>query len=283
MCNYKIKTVLFIEILLFVLIIPLKSNAQDKVLYKTEIFSYGGIPISTFIDDTLIILENHCYTVGYSEKFKVPIWTVYRLGNRSGELFNTKWERPFRFYTDHRTKSKVSHQDFFNKSGYDRGHMAPNASIAHQYGQMAQLETFLISNICPQHKDLNRYLWAELETIERELLSQIDSANNEVHDLYVTTGPIIPQTDYDTLNSGIAIPESFYKIFAFRMGYSGIIKAVAFIIPQHPSSNDLADFYVSINEIETRTGLNFFPALSQTRQHNLESVKRDLQLKILLY
>ena len=55
---------------------------------------------------------------------------------------------------DERTAARVSHDDY--KPGtdrFDRGHMAPNHAIATRYGREAQLETFLMSNVCPQAAD----------------------------------------------------------------------------------------------------------------------------------
>ncbi len=52
------------------------------------------------------------------------------------------------------TIAKVTHNDYTH-SGYDRGHMAPNYAIATRYGQEAQKETFLMSNIVPQLGNLN--------------------------------------------------------------------------------------------------------------------------------
>ncbi len=84
-----------------------------------------------------------------------------------------KWERPFRFEIDIRTDAKVNHDDYTG-TGYDRGHMAPNAALLAQYGQIAQLETYLMSNICPQTGSLNRGIWAKLETQARNVISQDD-------------------------------------------------------------------------------------------------------------
>ena len=53
--------------------------------------------------------------------------------------------------------------DDYTRTGYDRGHMAPNYLIATRYGKVAQRETFLMSNIVPQTPELNRGPWRILE------------------------------------------------------------------------------------------------------------------------
>ena len=70
--------------------------------------------------------------------------------------------RPSSFKPDPQAKRSPQHKEY-TKSGYDRGHMAPNLAIASRFGKAAQLETFLTSNICPQRSGLNRGPWYELE------------------------------------------------------------------------------------------------------------------------
>ena len=222
------------------------------------------------------VLVNVTYAVGYSEDLKNPVWVVYRLGNMKTDFSVPKWERPYDFRVDLRTTSKVTHDDY-TSSGYDRGHMAPNAAMLAQYGQMAQLETYLMTNICPQKPSLNQGIWRRLETEAREKISQDDEDNKEVHDLFVITGPIFSNSP-QKLASGVAIPTHCYKIFAYQKGYGKTVKAVAFIFPQNPQSYDFFDYVTTVDDIETKTGLNFFPELTTVKQNNLESKKRNFEL-----
>lgn len=276
-----------LEVMKFLIIIllfqyTLISTAQNtNDTYRTNLYTYAGIPQNTNSGETLKILVNYSYAVGYSEELKIPMWAVYRLGNKRDDVENTNWERPYRFIVDTRTETQVTHEDYNNNFGFDRGHLAPNAAMREQYGHMAQMETYFMTNICPQHRDLNRGIWMNLETIVRDELSQIDKNKKETHDLYVITGPIVNRTDLDTLDSGVIIPQDFYKILAFRKGYKGTVKAISFIFPHHPSTNNYLDYAVSIDEIEQRTGLNFFPELTESEQLDLESVKRDFNLDVL--
>ncbi|WP_407430158.1 DNA/RNA non-specific endonuclease [Arcticibacter sp.] len=252
--------------------------AQIGDLSKIGLLTHGGLPVKESLapDDQVKVLINAAYISCYDEQLKNPLWVAYRLGNMKGEFKYVNWERPFRFLTDYRTESRVDH-DAFNRSGYDRGHMAPNATILSQYGQLGQLETYLMTNICPQSPALNQGLWASLEKLERESLSQDDTPNKEVHDLFVITGPVFDKNPR-RLASGVAVPTGFYRILAFRKGYTGTLKAVAFLFPQNPQSKKLQDYLTTIDHLESLTSLNFFPELSRAVQHNLESKKRDLLL-----
>jgi len=252
----------------------LSSLAQD--LYKIDLLAYGGLPEDT-LGRHIQVLYNTAFITGYSNELKNPLWTVYRFGNLKGVDKSSNWERPFDFKTDRRTTAKVNHEDYTGTK-YDRGHMAPNSGILGQYGQLAQLETFLMSNITPQKPDLNRKIWAKLETLIRESISQDDTKNREVHDAYVICGPIFEKHPVEQLESGIAIPTSFYCIVSYQRGYSGTVKAVALKIPQDPTSELIASYFTTVDELEKVTHFNFFPALSGKQQENLESKKRDFQL-----
>ena len=61
------------------------------------------------------------------------------------------------------------HYDF-SYSGYDRGHMAPNADFNDTYQNA--LMTFFIANIWPQTPYVNRVLWLRTENETRRLASE---------------------------------------------------------------------------------------------------------------
>lgn len=61
------------------------------------------------------------------------------------------------------------HRDLTN-SGYDRGHMAPNADFNDTFENA--LMTFFIANIWPQTPEVNRVIWLRTETETRRLASE---------------------------------------------------------------------------------------------------------------
>jgi len=64
----------------------------------------------------------------------------------------------------------LPHHNDFTRSGYDRGHMAPNADFNDTYENA--LMTFFIANIWPQTPNVNRVLWLRTENETRRLASQ---------------------------------------------------------------------------------------------------------------
>ena len=201
------------RILIFVILFLLCKTSTAQIsgdISRINLFTFGGLPVRHSANGQIKTLINWSYITGYDDRLKNPLWVAYRLGNIKGTTASQNWERPYSFVADRRTQSMVEHEAYTG-SGYDRGHMAPNATMLQQYGQLAQIETFLMSNICPQKPNLNQKIWADLEELERTVLSQDDTKNKEIHDLFVITGPIFSATP-DTLPSGIANPVSFYRL-----------------------------------------------------------------------
>jgi endonuclease G len=222
---------------------------------------YGGFPKQ---DGFKLIgrtkqLDNRGFVVGYSETMNNPLWVSYRVFDvpnlNSGK-------RPSGFKVDSRTRSGISHGDYTH-SGYDRGHMAPNYAIATRYGDEAQLETFLMSNIIPQTPSVNRGIWKDLEMM---VAKQYGRYFTEV---WVITGPVFEEP-VEKLESGVKIPSQYYKIIADERG--GELRVLAFLIESDcPPYTRIRKRLVSINQIETLTGLDFFPDLPEEMQLQLES------------
>lgn len=147
-------------------------------------YAYAGLPRPNGYPHTILVLINRGFISGYDEQRKNPVWVAYRLFNFTR---HTIGPRPSKFLTDDRTKAKVRSDDYTN-SGYDRGHMAPNSAIAQCYGDDAQRETFLLSNIVPQRPALNQQFWRLLEErVETTYAARLE-------EVWVTTGPIYDAT-----------------------------------------------------------------------------------------
>ena len=222
-------------------------------------FCYNGIPFSE--EYPALVLGNSAYSVGYSDARLNPLWVCYYVCALENP---PSYDRPSYFRIDERTKSRVRHDDYTN-SGYDRGHMAPNATIAGWYGEAAQLETFLMSNVCPQTPRLNRTGGA-WETLER-LVRQWADVYEEV---WVITGPIFDK-DIETLDSGVEIPDAFFKIVIDEV--DGRPRALSFVIPQDPGMNPSLEIYLaSVNMVELITGFDFFWALENGPEATMEAI-----------
>ncbi|MCO5232514.1 MAG: DNA/RNA non-specific endonuclease [Chitinophagales bacterium] len=135
-------------------------------------------------------------------------------------------------------------------SGYDRGHLAPSADF--RWSKKALSESYYYSNMSPQNPDLNRNGWNNLEIQVREWVV-------EHGDLLVITGPIL-KDNLPKIQQGsfrVSIPEAYYKIIVDINSPS--IQAIAFLYPNAPVTGPVAKYMVSIDSIESLSGINFFP------------------------
>lgn len=208
-------------------------------------------------------LTNQAFMVGYSDKRGNPLWVTYKLTAVPEHADRLK--RPTRFSTDWRAINKITHQDY-DKSGYDRGHLAPNYAISSLYGKQAQLETFVMTNISPQKPNLNRKLWQRLEEAEIKYFTRLSPT------LWVTTGPVFDSTiEHLKTADNVEIPDAFYKIFAMSAD-DGKTCMLAFLMPQTVKGNEPLDRYVvTVDTIEELTGLDFFYELDDKEETALES------------
>lgn len=231
-------------------------TSDDRIIF-------WGMPRAKRPDIAFTVLKNKAYIVGYSEERRDPLWSAYRV---------VHMEHPFvlkrptgEFITDTRTAARVAHHDFTG-SGYDRGHMTPNSAIARGFGEEAQHETFLLSNICPQSPALNEKVWEKLERDEIEYADRFD-------EVWVIDGPIFPDVTggvTKTLRSGIAIPAAFYKILIEN--HAGGPRVFAVIMPQMVKGTELPQQYLtSIEKIENETQLEFLWKLDPGVQRGLKS------------
>lgn len=209
--------------------------------------------------DDIAVLNKTGFTVGYSPSLRHPVWVAYHVTSISNAL---PPPRPREFKPDPAAPNAPQHKDYA-KSGYDRGHMAPNLAIATRYGKAAQAQTFLTSNVCPQRSGLNQGPWCNLEFRIAELWP------DDFGDVWVITGALSAPNGR-RLPSGIDIPSAFYQIVLAKK--DGRLRAFAAFMPQNTLRRTYArSLLVSIDELEKLTGFDFLSALPDDVESALEA------------
>ena len=206
-------------------------------------------------------LVNLGYTVGYDDRLPGPRWSSYRVF----PCPEVRRERPSSFRSDPRTTARVTTSEYV-RSGYDRGHLAPNYAISVCHGEEAQRETFLLSNIVPQLHGLNAGLWKDME--QRIMKRYVPRYGT----VWVQVGPVF--TDPPDRRFGrIPVPTSFWMVISEYDESARGIRAIAYLVPHEEKWRDpeLTRYVVSIRRVEELTGLDFFPLLAAPAQQRLES------------
>lgn len=206
------------------------------------------------------IIRYTAHTVQYNNENRNPYWVAYELTAREVETITTK--RSSRFFPDNRPGLTTATDSDYYRSGYDRGHLAPAADM--RFSAEAMKDCFYYSNISPQHPRLNRGIWLTLENRTRQWAIEYGA-------VFITAGPYF-SPDAGTIGyNGVRIPAGFYKVLLDMRSYPP--KAIGFLFPNtDASSGTLAAHMVSVDRVETITGIDFFAILPDSAEALLESV-----------
>jgi len=230
---------------------PNTSKESDE--FSSSEFDDSFLPLST----TGAIVPHLYYTLSYVEAHEQAEWVAYELSK--DHLLKNDWERPY-FVEDRDVNTKSADWRNYKKSGYDRGHLCPAGDRRFTYD--AYHETFLTSNISPQNHEFNAGVWNSLEQKVRFWADMYDG-------VYVITGGVLKNGLETIGDERVSVPEEFYKIV--MEASEGNYKAIAFLIPNEPTNRSFYDYVITIDAIEEKTAIDFFPNLSEAIQNKIES------------
>lgn len=210
------------------------------------------IPVSNKKDT---IINHFAYSVSYNHKFRQANWVAYQLTKT--ELVKIV-DRADKFIPDPLIKGTDNAIDY-KGSGFDRGHLAPAADM--RFCETAMKESFYFSNMTPQNPSFNRGIWNNLEEQTRIWTEKYDS-------LYIVVGPILTDSLIKIGIHQIAVPKYFFKVILDNRNQHP--KAIAFLIQNEGSKEDLQKFVLSVDELEIISGFDFFSQLPNELENQIE-------------
>jgi len=218
-----------------------------------------GLPI-TPVQVKNEVVEHSAMILGYNEQHEQANWVAHIVvpAVHKGNLSRTN---DFREDPSISTGSAV--KDDYWYSGYDRGHLAPSADF--RWSATAISESYFYSNMAPQLPELNREIWAGLESFIRKHVWVSEEQ------LYVVTGAVF-EDGMETITQGpnvVSIPKHFYKVILDLSGEEQ--KAIAFVMPNALCKQPMVTYATTIDEVEKMTGLDFFAKLDDNLENKLES------------
>jgi endonuclease G len=195
------------------------------------------------------------YLVAYDAPVKIPVYVAYTLlpQNALGCFPRTN-----AFVADASLNGAGARPDDYVGTGYDKGHAAPDGDLS--WTQQVEYESFLMTNMYPQHGSLNRGIWKLLETSVRGWAVQL----NQPFTIYV--GALYGAGD-TTIGNGVIVPHGYYKIVINNQ-----TKQIAGWVFPHTKpyvnlGNDLTKFRVSIADIQKEAGVKYhFPTNAKELQ-----------------
>ena len=222
--------------------------------------TFAGLPkrINKRLSSDTIILNRGEFTIGWSPSLQHAEWVAYHV---TAKCKYEDGKRPG-FRVDKSAPSIPKPEDY-RKSGFDRGHMAPNHAIVSRYGDEERLKTFAMSNIAPQTPALNRAVWRDLEHRIADLWTA------RYGEIWVVVGAI-PSTCEMKIGPGIDVPSAYYQIIMAQEKMD--VRALAVLLPNNDDWNMWASRYiVTIDELEELTGYDFNPSMPEFIQNPIEA------------
>lgn len=256
-----------------------KAKAQSKLLIFVAVILAGMflsryIPLATPQETTLQdceeltmaqtekgiksqIIKHIGYTLSYNNDTRNANWVGYELTDE--EVAGTV-ERGENFRPDPLVKGTQATDDDYKKSGWDRGHLAPAADM--KWSSQAMEESFYLSNVSPQNKQLNRGTWKKLEELCRDKAELYGK-------LFIVTGPVFYDRRAKSIGENkVQIPDAFFKVLL--SDYRGTYRAIGFLCENKAGKKSLKECARSVDEIEQTTNMDFFTVLPDSIESNVE-------------
>ena len=265
------------------------TNANNTGAYASRLEIPALDERDIFITHTTSIdgKENITYSLSFNAQRKHSRWNAFTFdnSNRKDKWARKNWEKyantnewvakeleasrgscsdPYRPDPEI-PESYMPTREQIIGSGYVRGHIIASADRLHS--QEANAQTFYYSNISPMLSKFNTGVWQQLE-------NQVKSwgHNSAFCDtLYVVKGGTIEEGYYTSDYERTTIPTHYFM--ALLSVKKGIYSCVGFWF-EHKSNNekDYWKYAVTIDELETNTGIDFFCNLTDKIEKNIERV-----------
>lgn len=210
------------------------------------------------------LLVKRSFVVSYNNQKGTANWVAWR--TTLNDLGQTR-QRPA-FAPDQTLPSgfTIIKPTDYTGSGYDRGHLLPNADRLADPELNA--ETFLMTNIVPQAAGLNQFTWEKLESYSRRLARRGS-------DVYTIAGVYGQER---RLRRRITVPTNCWKIIVVLPpgGTNGDVNGQTRVIAvDMPNVESIAKdrwqkYKTTVRSLEERTGYNFFSNLPPELQDVLE-------------
>ncbi len=227
-----------------------------------EIMKYG-------YPGTAEIRYRRTYVVSHDNRNKTAHWVCERLNS---SRLRKRVSRKDNFKPDKSiAEEHRAEKSDYRGSGFDRGHLAPAADAPRSRRDMDA--TFLLSNMSAQvGVGFNRHYWKGLEKKIRDWAKASDN-------LYVITGPLYTPADFESGrlvqyrvigDNDVAVPTHFFKVMLREIDDE--IEMLALVLPNETidSSTDLTEFIRSVDDVERTSGLDFWRALDDEDEDELE-------------
>lgn len=266
------------------------ATVKAGAMHGLEVPSLDAGNINAFIIHTLPDGPlNYC--CGYNTQLRLSAWTAYKWYNgfssniqnwkrknwSQGETFNGYGGSGDPFQPDPVLPADLrTYYSDYSIRGYQRGHLLGSADRLSS--KEANGQTFYLSNVHPQLAGFNnndgRSIWFRLEIHLRDYYDI--SAFRDT--LYVVKGGTISEGKYKMIGSDrkMVCPDYYYMaILVYKESYKKVnsgYSAIAYWMEHKENTDAVSSKYaITIDELENRTGIDFFCNLPDDIENAVES------------
>lgn len=211
------------------------------------------------------------YSVEWDTSKKSQRWSCYQMykGYTGDAGYYGEFEEDPNLSAELRFSDTSS---YYRGSGYTRGHICPSAD--RQYSKLANHQTFYYTNMQPQYYAFNagegyEGIWVKMEGKVRTWANSLGTDT-----LYVCKGGTIDKEEQilERVKGELIVPKYFYMALLWK--HNSEYKALAFwaehVNATAPNAK-LGDYVISIDELEQKTGIDFFCNLPDDIENSVES------------
>ena len=221
------------------------------------------------------------YSVEWDSNIRAQRWTCYDLNKKNvatnGNTRRGLWPSgdPWAFDPDVATSEQQQLTNELSKSYYpnssdfyEKGHVCP--SMDRLNSKEANRQTYYMTNILPMVANFNGKLWQKMET-------QVNNWGKALADgdtIFVCKGGTIDKTDQilgKTIGNHVVPKYFFMALYAKTSSGQKMLGFWAEHLNVDKSGDPLSDYVISIDELEQKTGIDFFCNLRDEQEEKLES------------
>ena len=264
------------------------TGGGSGVAPSTEITSRMETP-QALTDGTTLVLSHTTQEAGGREVLTYSLefdkakyhsrWVAFRFDGDTRAKNVSRSDEPFSDDPSLPSNLRIGSNGF--GFTYNRGHLC--ASADRLYSRSANAATFYMSNMSPQLGSFNQAYWITLEGLVQKLGRNSSFADT----LYVVKGGTVKDGQIlDWVNrvngTRVAVPKYYYMaLLKVKNGtYSSIAfwmehKDYGYTYDHQAPLSQIATHALTVNDLEQKTGINFFPNLGRTGQKE-ETVESQL-------
>ena len=214
------------------------------------------------------------YSIEWDAKLKANRWTCYELYDVLLQK-NVKRQNAFQQDPEIPANEQTS-LDNYSGSGFSRGHLCPSGDRLYSAAQNKQ--TFYLTNMQPQIQGHNGGVWGDLEKKVRAWAGRCDT-------LYIVKAATIDKDEYICNQADLnemAKKESSYKSLHFNgivpkffymalLAYDKKTNSYRALGIWSPHYNNSQSEFITIQELQNRTGIDFFCNLNDDIEQAVET------------